>query len=407
MIDREKLEKELNAYFDSIHFNKQEQEKCKALLKTRHGLLEGQASGVLKGMDDLSMLPDEKLFWFAELNPQIKLEKYFSNTEIENYKASKQRNETNETYPVVFHNFRWVSSDQWVGTVNIDFLYKLYNSSVIAYNLNTQRNPKIISQKDGREFYKISVNNHSVKQIYDLFQRGLFIPNDLTLNYIPTAQNNFEWVEQENETVDLILKKGTLDIIDGFHRYKAAIMYKQQNPQWDFTFVLNIMNFDEDKAKRYIAQQNKKNKISSSYAKTLDNTRYENLAITRLNEDPSSYYYGQIKALGNFKIDSGTAISSLGSLFSIPDMPSAIKIEKRICKILNATADQNPNLLNGISNFQLRVIFCCMKQFEQESDESIASSISDAFHWLERKGITEGSLITVKRQIADFAKERK
>lgn len=406
MISRPKLEKELNAYLDSIHFDKAKQEKCKAQL-SKHGLFEGQISGILKGMDDLTMLSDEELFWVAELNPKTEIEKYFSPSEIESYSKSKFRVSSSEIYPVTFHNFQWVADDQWVGTVTIDFLYKLYNSSIIAYNLNTQRNPKIISQ-NGKEIYKISVNNNSVKQIYNLFQRGLFVPNDITFNYTPsTTQDNFEWVEQEDGLVDLVLKKGTLDIIDGFHRYKAAIMYKQQHPEWNFTFILNVMNFDEDKAKRYIAQQNKKNKINASYARSLDNTRYENIAITKLNEDPSSYYYGQVKALGKFKIDSGVAISCVGSLFAPSDNPSAIKLEKRICKVLNATADKVPELLDGISNFQLRIIFCIMKQYEQEDEETIASKVVDAFEWFKAKGITDGSLIAVRHHVVELAKEKK
>lgn len=407
MIARRELETKLNKYFDSIHFDKSQQKKIKQVLSTKHNLLDGQVNGVLKGMDDLSMLPDQELYWFAETCAKeagIKLDKYFSESEQKQYSAARM-NFKNKIYPLEFSNFQQVCNDQWVGTITVDQLYDMYVNAVINYNINTQRNPKVVRAGD-KEYYKISVNNNSVKQIIDLYRRGLFIPNDLTFNIPLDASDNLEHEILENGFENLILQKGTVDIIDGFHRYKAAIIYKQKNPEWQYKFICNLVSFDEEKAKRYIAQQNKKNKIKASYARSLDDTRFETILVNKLNEDSESYYFGQIKALGSYKINSGIFISCL-SIFNIKDMKTTITLEKRICRILNDLADRNPELLDGISDFQLRVFVSTIKEYQDRNDEEIVDKALENLDKLESDGVKDGSLVAVGKAIRKYKEASK
>ena len=90
--------------------------------------------------------------------------------------------------------------------------------------------------------------------------KGEFVPNALTLNLnVDDPEVDFDIVGSE-----LILNSGKFDIIDGFHRFRAAINTKIKNPDFQFNFILNIMNFTEDKACQYIEQEDKRNKISKS-----------------------------------------------------------------------------------------------------------------------------------------------
>lgn len=92
--------------------------------------------------------------------------------------------------------------------------------------------------------YTIDIVSSSVKAIEGLMSKGEFVPNALTLNLnVDDPEVDFDIVESE-----LILNSGKFDIIDGFHRFRAAINTKIKNPDFQFNFILNIMNFTEDKS---------------------------------------------------------------------------------------------------------------------------------------------------------------
>lgn len=299
MIYREGLIRELSSYFDAIHFNRAKQDQYYSFIKKKNIDI-GRFNGVVLGMIKLDTLSDEELFWFASYEETgISVTDYYSPEEITRCGKTKKK-EQKEKYPIRFENVIQIAADQWVSVITAKTLTELYNNNILIYNPATQRNPRI-RQVGGKPSYQINVNQKSVAQIKDLLARNLFIPNDISLN----IRGNYEY---NHLTGVLTVADGGLDVIDGFHRLMAVIKLMSQEKDFQLTFVLNLMNFQEEKAKRFIAQQDKRNKINRSFSKTLDNTRYETLIVTRLNENPDCRFYGKIKPFGADRIDSGKMI---------------------------------------------------------------------------------------------------
>jgi hypothetical protein len=68
----------------------------------------------------------------------------------------------------------------------------------------------------------------------------------------------------------------------------------QENPELNGCFEVRITYFDTDKAKAFIVQEDKKNKINAHYIKSLDTNKLSNLIVKKLNENSNSYLRGKI-----------------------------------------------------------------------------------------------------------------
>lgn len=353
MIQKTQMAESLSVYFDTIHFNKSAQNEYFEFLKPRDINI-GRFNGIVLGMLDAHSLSDEELYWFAEYpGTKINVNDYYSDKEIKNYSTSKA-NKQKFKYPIIFENVLRVDADQWVTTITVKELCELYNNNILIYNPATQRNPKV-KNVGGFTTYRININRRSVLQIRNLLERNLFISNDLSLN----IRGAYRYDSLENE---IIIEEDGLDVIDGFHRLMAIIELSVTDPEFDETFILNLMNFSEEKAKRFIAQQDKRNKINRSYSRSLDNTRYENLIVTRLNEDPDSCFYGRIKPFGENRIDSGKMIEAVGYLFKPQSNNDVSKMEVEIRNGLNAIVNDNPAVEETINDHDMRVALCCIRR---------------------------------------------
>lgn len=368
MIQRTKLETILDSYYKTHHFDKEIMERIKSIMLSKHNVMEGASNGILLSMDSLSKLTDEELLWYAQATLVVDdslftLADYFSELEINNWSGTK-RSKSKKIYPLVFEPALQIAPDQFVTTITNKQLYDLYQKQQVVYNIFTQRAPRT-SIRRGQEYTKIYMNRRSVSEIRDLLERELFIPNTLTFN---VREENFGKVEYDAENQKLYISS-TVDILDGAHRASGIIQATQENPNFEITFVLNIMTFTETKAKRFIAQEDKRNKITPSYTKSLDNTKYENLVITRLNEDSQFYLYNKIKAYGSDRLDAGTLIQCVGDVFAPQDNMSAVKIEQYIRDTVNSLIDTYPDLANKFETSDFRIVIICSKLFEDKEDK--------------------------------------
>lgn len=373
--NRKELENILSQYFLKIHFDKAAIKQYKQALLSQHGVLEGKSNGVLLGIIKLNTLTDEELFWFSDVALQLKpnlfnIEDYYSasgtegmNDEISQYKSSKVKTDKN-VFPIRFKNVLRVNEDQFVTTITAKQLADLYRKQVVVYNIWTQRNPTI-KVINGIEVPTITMNKSSINAIAKLLEDGMFIPNTLTFN---VREENFGKVKF-NEERGVLTLDCPVDILDGAHRASAIIRTVETIPNFDLTFVLNIMTFSEKKAQRFIAQEDKRNKISKSYVATLDSARMENLVVSRLNEDEKFYFYGQIKTLNLSKddtkvvFDSGKMIDLVGGIFHPTDNTQAIELEKFLCEQINALVDADKSLLTTLTDSDLRVLFIYFNKY--------------------------------------------
>lgn len=368
MKNRKQLESILEKYYIKIHFDKATIKSYKGELLTKHDVLEGMSNGVLMGIIKLNTLSDEELFWFAETallfkNDLLQLEDYYSdaphegmNSEIAQYSASKIQREK-KLLPIKFKNVLRVSEDQFVTTITAKQLAELYRKQLVVYNIWTQRDATI-RIVNGVEVPTITINKNSVNSIAQLLQEGSFIPNTLSFN---VREENFDKVTYD-EGKGVLTLNCPVDILDGAHRASAIIRTVELEPEFDLTFVLNIMTFTEKKAQRFIAQEDKRNKISKSYVATLDSARMENRIVSRLNEDEKFCFFGQIKPRvyaddkGKVVFDSGKLIDIIGASFHPRTNTDIVEIEEFLCKEINALTEADKSLLTYFSDTDLRTI---------------------------------------------------
>lgn len=370
MIQREELEGALIQFFNQIHFDKKKFAEVEERLVSKRKMLSGSVAGVLSQTDDLSKVSDEELYWYADASDlSFDFKQYFSPNEIKMYSTSKNQI-LKSIFPLSFENVIQVGDRQFLTTITSQRLYEFYKHQIVIYNLNTQRNPKIVI-KDGEEKLIININRRSVASIISLLKRNLFVPNALTFN-IREERNGAEY-EYDEDNAELIVFNNGFDIIDGYHRYLALTRVMDENPDFNFTFILNIVNFTEEEARRYIAQEDKRNKINSSYSKSLDTTKYESILVSRLNGDSASYLYGQIQAIKNAKIDAGKMITIIGQILTLRSNADVVATEKKLCEYLNKLFDLNTDYLYDFSISDMRVALCCFAKLG-DNDSSIKSA---------------------------------
>ena len=341
MINREEFNTELISILQKNCSKRRFIKSLNDLMYDNHNMNGGETNRLIKGDEQvLNSSTIEELYWLTQsiciILKDFKLEKYFTQHEINSYTNTKKRNEVQEKYPIEFENVLQVASDQWVTVIDVDTLYELYKNQIINYNKNTQR-PTVYKEKDGITEYKIFLNRESMNEISNLMNENKFIPNAITLNL---SLDNPE-IEFEYKNGKLTLYSGMPDIIDGYHRYQAMVKNKLSNSDFNYPTVLNIMNFDEVKACSYIAQEDKRNKINKSIVKTMDSNDLINILIQRLNEDSRCYLSGQIGRTESYKVNSTWLYEIIDKTYSIKDRNEMIELFKYLKEIFNSVIEDD------------------------------------------------------------------
>lgn len=339
MINRDKCE---NLIIETVEANAGKRAFRRIITTTMtqdHGVMKGKTLQLIGNKEHLKAASVEELLWLCDaislaLDGSVSFKEFFTPNEVGMYRNSKTKREDESAYPVVFKNVLQINNDQWVTTINIDELYDLYKKQLINYNKNTQR-PTRRREVNGLVEYKISVNKRSIREITQLMRDHLFIPNALTFNInIDNVENSFTY---SNGRLELL--SGVFDIIDGFHRYKSLIDCKIENPAFNYNMVLNIMNFTEEKAGTYIAQEDKRNKISKSVVKTMDANNPVNFIIQRLNDDGGSYLRGEIGRTGNYSVNSAWLFEAISKCYKVEDNRDGIALVRYLREAFNAVIE--------------------------------------------------------------------
>ena len=341
MINREEFNTELISILQKNCSKRRFVKSLNELMFENHNMNGGETNRLINGDEQiLNNSTIEELYWLTQsiciILKEFKLEKYFTQHEINSYSNTKKRNEAKEKYPIEFDNVLQVSSDQWVTVTDVNFLYELYKNQIINYNKNTQR-PTIYKERDGITEYKIFLNKESMNEIAGLMEEKKFIPNAITLNLnLDNPEIDFEYKNGK-----LIIYSGMPDIVDGYHRYQAMMKNKLSNEDFNYPTVLNITNFDEVKACSFIAQEDKRNKINKSVLRTMDSTDLINILIQRLNEDSRCYLSGQIGRTETHKVNSTWLYEIIDKCYNIKDKMEMIDLFKYLKEIFNAVIEDD------------------------------------------------------------------
>ena len=362
---REDLDIRLNSLFTKIlnkNMGRKIIEQTGEVISEKRNYLKAATHSILLQQRPLSDVSDKEIYWVidglnetlsknGELNlvKDFKIKDIFTDKEIQKYSKSKFENVTETIYPISFKVLK-ISDDQWLSTISSKKLFELYKNQIINYNKNTQRPLKEVT-KHGVKTYKINKNKQSVNAIKEDLKKGLFIPNCLTFNINMDNPSNEYYVDEENG--ELVLENGQFDLIDGFHRYSAITELLLENPDIEFNFGIWIMNFDENKSCRFIAQEDKRNKINKTYTKSLDALNGDNFSsriIQVLNENNNSPFKGKLTRYNDSNINYDDVVITINDNFKCNTRMEANRLSENIIKSFEILEDDNIDITNLNSN---------------------------------------------------------
>lgn len=302
------------------------------------------------------------------------IDSYFTETEISTYKSYKF--EIKKTrFPLEFKMVQ-INSDQWIGKITVDELMDLKKASLINYKVETQRTMQRIVKGDN-VYYKIMINKHAVDTMKESFEEERFISNTITLNIPYDEDANFYY---DDETSTLVIKSlglsGMFDITDGYHRYLALCQTRMSNPDFNYTMELRITNFDEDKAKRFIFQEDQKTKMKKVDSNSYDMNNAANIAVTKLNENVRCNFNGMIKRNGG-NIPFAEFAILVGHFYfknSTKDKERSLILNcvKDLTEKLNTLTEAYPEYLEKVFSYkELAVMLYIFNKYEEEPSKMI------------------------------------
>ena len=362
---REDLDIKLNDLFSKIlnkNMGRKIIEQTGEVISKKRNYLKAATHSILLQQRPLSDVSDKEIYWVIDglnetlsengesnLVKDFKIKDIFTDKEIQKYSKSKFENVTETIYPISFKVLK-ISDDQWLSTISSKKLFELYKNQIINYNKNTQRPLKEVT-KHGIKTYKINKNKQSVNAIKEDLKKGLFIPNCLTFNINMDNPSNEYYVDEENG--ELVLENGQFDLIDGFHRYSAITELLLENPDIEFNFGIWIMNFDENKSCRFIAQEDKRNKINKTYTKSLDVLNGDNFSsriVQVLNENNNSPFKGKLTRYNDSNINYDDVVITINDNFKCNTRMEANRLSENIIKSFEILEDDNIDITNLNSN---------------------------------------------------------
>lgn len=293
--ERSSLERALVEVFEKYNLNKEIINKIKNEFVER-GVGSGEFLSIIDGGIRVETIPLDMLCLISELFYQetkeknINPETYFNESEISESKKFRRETEKQSKFPLVFEDVMKISEDHYVTYKTAQEVKKYYDRNIITYNKQTQRNVKYTEYHD-KIIEMISINKNSITDIEKDIIEGRQITNFITLNILQNGEEEFKY---DARTKTLTVLSGDINILDGFHRSLGMINSVQKVPNVHYITGINIVNWDVEKSRRFIVQEDKRNKINQSYVKSLNPEKYENMIVKKINESSASDLKGKI-----------------------------------------------------------------------------------------------------------------
>ena len=312
------------------------------------------------------------LFALTDCMPEKKefiINKYFTENEIQMYSSAKYE-ENKNIFPIKFRVVQ-VSRDQWIGKINLQTLVSLRDTQLISYNIDTQRTLKKIVRGES-EYYEVSLNKKSLREIRESVADGTYIPTPLTFNIQPDANINFEY---NDKTATLVINYAeALDITDGYHRFVALMNNYDAGTISDFTMELRITMFSTEKANQFIYQEDQKTKMKKMDSESYNMKNPANAVVMKLNESPKCNLQGLIKRNGGI-INSGE-MANVVKFFYFRDTKKSqerfkiIEATNELTDFFNYITERDARYLEESYNFNKILTVLCVFEYYKKTDDN-------------------------------------
>lgn len=258
--------------------------KIKNKLVAKYNISELVATDITSLRTSCSNQSDFILFCFIDVisevcNVSYSIETFFTEVEIASYKNMRMPESINAK-DIEFEVIEIVPDEQFIGIITNKQLQALTDAQLINYNSSTQR--KLIKKVFGDiETYSIDINEKSVSSIMEALRNGVYIPTPITLN----LGDDYEDFSYDPNTHKFKIGNGCkkLDIIDGYHRYRAITTLNNTDVNFECTMMVQFVFWPEQKAQDYIYQEDQKNPLKKSDSKSLNRFDEPNIIVKRIN----------------------------------------------------------------------------------------------------------------------------
>lgn len=302
----------------------------------------------------------------AIVNPnKNNISKYFTEKEIEDFSKIKIENEEIQ-FPLIF-NVVAISDDQWIGSIDTDFLISLNENQLINYNPETQRTMQHVI-RNSNDYYCIKVNSNAVNSISKEMSSSTYIPSPITLN-IPEGEEDFVYIPDKHQLIINSIK--AFDIIDGYHRFLGINKCKTIDEEFNYHMELRITHFNVEKAQRFIYQEDQKTKMTKVDSDSYNMSSPGVIVSNKINENSLCNIKGYI-GRNNSKIN----IAKMAELITFLWFPGSkkedrkriIEVSKELVDDFNIITEANPEFLD--MEYNNKVLTCVMVTFYYYKDKT-------------------------------------
>ena len=325
-----------------------------------YGLNKGQITKLINSDEELQQADIRLLCLLTEQvyavtqDTNFIIDKYFTEREIKEAKTTyTHHNIERLELPYTFENIQRVSDDEYMVVLSSKDLKMLYDSGLINYNHETQREGK--RKKVGDTFIEVPRTNQSrINEISELMMRDELVSSTLTLNTRLMSSDEGEELIYNKKQNTLTVTKGTLiDILDGFHRLTAIVKTLNQKPDININFTIRVLNYEENRAKTYFEQINRVEPVAKSRLEEMNTTGLSNFVATYVKSN--SELRGRVSSSDNISTQSellvtfNTLNDSIKNNFEMKDKAEAMSVAKYLTDFYNYL------ILNNIEAFQSNI----------------------------------------------------
>lgn len=330
---REELEEMLINPILQIKRKRTVVEKIKRRLFDNYQIIEGNTQSLIN--DPKNELP--KLDWrvLCLLAEQVAMESKKASinpinfyTEIELKKAAQYAGtlikKDEITLPLVIPNMIEINNSEYVGKIKVSLLGKM-SSALLNYNFDIQREATKV-KKGNQTILKPTLIQKNVIEIRNNLKENTQETTQIVINAALGTSDDGDEINYNPETLELTINKGTiLDIVDGYHRSKAAELVINEGYDADKEFSLLLLNGTDEEAAKYQGQL--------AEATPLARTRQRQLASKRKSDEVVKKLMKESKLKGKVSESHIPSLSS-GEIVTYDILANAIdeefNLERRI-----------------------------------------------------------------------------
>lgn len=249
--------------------------------------------------------------------------------------------------PYTIPNVLQLSSEEYVCILDASEINKLMKSNILYYNLDIQREAKVVKRKD-QVVLEATLNMKNVKEITQNLLEGKQFPSELKLNAAVRTSDSGDELIYDAKHLELTITKGTrLDILDGFHRIKGIENAFAINPNIRQKFTISITNYSTRMAQLAQSQIAKASPFSKVRIQELEQSRHSDIVVKQLKDESDLRgrisQTNRIHSVGNELVTYNVLADTIDEEFKMDTRADAADVGDYLVEFFNMLLGSHPD----------------------------------------------------------------